>query len=398
MESTKTIFCNIIKENKDSAHILAIIHDASFDLSSKKLQNLPSEEQAQKKLEKLFKIFITVLEEVGLNNSRTITSMIDGLIKAASYEKKQYLLKTFYEKEQLEASIYKQSLEIKHLIAKTYDAIEEASKNLKSNEKKEVLKSLSDAKLLSVEALGILKETVEQAFITTIEKARDIKDTTQEISKTFTYQAINEGGFTKQRILSIASTIIEAACDIADSDHANANDILNGAIEGTKDGISKAITRFKKEIRFAPEEIKRMQGQDIEESKRDIINMQEAFVEMLKQCLLKLDGISSKILAQIITEHDTYLAKLRRLGTEAAEVFSAQLGTFKDESLKEFREKAGKKIAKITKDTGQKVTAFTNDAAPKAKQMANEAKKLGSRAWEVAKSAVDDVLKKSKKH
>ncbi|MDR1554715.1 MAG: hypothetical protein LBS39_01665 [Campylobacteraceae bacterium] len=398
MEATKTIFLNIIKENRDNPHVLTIIRDTSFSLSCKMLQNQTSEDDTQKTLEYLFGIFISALEKTGLKNSHATTSMIDGLIKAASHDKKQYLLKTIYEKEQLEASIYEQSLNIKDLIAKTYKTIEEASKNLKDDEKKEVIQGINDAKLLNVEALGILKEAAEEAFITTIEKARDIRDTTQEISKNFTYQAINEGGFTKQKILSIASTIIEAACDIADSDYANANDILNGAVEGTKNGIVKATTKFKNDIKFVPEEIKELQKHNIEESRKDIISMEESFVTMLKQCQLKSNGISSKVLAQIIAEYDTYLAKLKRLGSEAAEVFSASITNLKtDEMLKEFKEKAGKKFVEITKETGEKVTAFTNDAAPKAKHVADEAKRLGSRAWEVAKNVLDDVLKKDKK-
>ncbi|MDR2342454.1 MAG: hypothetical protein LBD84_05395 [Campylobacteraceae bacterium] len=398
MESTKTIFFNIIKENTDNPHILTIIRDASFNLSCKILQGETNEDDTQKKLECLFGIFISALHKANLKNSHAITSVIDGLIKAASYEKKQYFLKMIYEKEQLEASIYEQSVNIKNLIAKTYDTIEEASKNLNESEKEEVYQSINDAKLLNVEALGILKEAAEEAFITTIEKARDIKDTVQEISKTFTYQAINENRFTKQKILSIASTIIEVACDIADSDYANANDILNGAIEGVKSGISKAAVKFKSDIRFAPEEIKEIQKQDIENSQRDIINMEESFVAMLKQCQLKSNGISSKILAQIIAEHSTYLAKFKRLGTEAAEALSIGIANLKtDEVLKDFKEKAGKKFVEIRKETGEKVTAFTNDAAPKAKYVADEAKRLGSRAWETAKNVLDDVLKKGKK-
>jgi hypothetical protein len=398
MKTAKTIFLNIAKENKNSPHILTIIRDASFNLSYEKLQNAASEDEMQEKLQQLFKLFISALKSAKLKNSHTITSVIDGLIKAASNEKKRYLLKTIYEKEQLETSIYKQSSEIKQLIQKTYDTIESVSKSLEKDEKKEVLQSIDDAKLLNVEALGILKETVEGAFITTIENARDIRDTTQEISKTFTYQAINESEFTKQRILSIANTIIEAACDIADSDYANANDILNGAVEGVKNGISKATLKFKNELKFAPEEIKDVQKSNIEENRKDIINMEESFVTMLKQCQLKSDGISSKILAQIIAEHSTYSAKLRRFGTETAEALSIGIANLKtDEALKDFKEKAGKKFTELKKETGKKVTAFTNDAAPKAKQVADEAKKLGSRAWEVAKNVLDDVLKKDKK-
>ncbi|MDR3177791.1 MAG: hypothetical protein LBT96_02285 [Campylobacteraceae bacterium] len=398
MEAAKTVFLNTIKENQDSPHVLTIIRDTSFNLSCEELRNEKNEEETQKKLKRLFEMFIDALSKAKLKNSHAITSVIDGLVKAASHDKKQHFLKTIYEKEQLEASIYEQSLNIKNLIANTYDTIEEASKNLKEDEKNEVFESINDAKLLNVEALGILKEAAEEAFITTIEKSRDIRDTVQEISKNFAYQAIIDNRFTKQKISSIASTIIEVACDISDSDYANANDIINGAVNGVKSGIFKAAEKFKSEIKFAPEEIKETRKRDIEESRKDIISIEESFVTTLKQCQLKSNGISSKILAQIIAEYDTYLAKFRRFSNEAAENLSNSITNLKtDEMIRDLKEKAGKKLEEIKKETGEKVTAFTNDAAPRARHVADEAKRLGLRAWEIAKNVLDDMLKKNKK-
>jgi hypothetical protein len=393
MESIKTIFVNSLKESKNSADIASTIRDLTFEISCKKLQNLSNEENIQTKIARLFEAFTQALNEADLKDSNSITAVIDGLTKAVSDEKKQCLLKTIYEKERLEASIYKQSNDIKLLVTKTYDAIESTLENAKDSDKLQISKSLSDAKLLNVQMLGILKEAAEEAFVTTIEKARDIRDTTREISKTFTYQAINESKFTKVSILNIANALIEAAKDIADSDHANANDILRGAIEGVKEGISKAMAKFKSEIRFAPDEVKEFLEHEVSQNPKDMINMEEYFIDALKQCLSKSEGVSAKILTQVIAEHNTYLAKAKRLGSEAAEALNTKIENLKDEGLKEIKEKAGKRFEEIKKGASEKVAALKTDAAPRAKQIAKEVKDLGFRAWEAAKNALEDVTK-----
>ncbi|MDR2100146.1 MAG: hypothetical protein LBP40_04875 [Campylobacteraceae bacterium] len=397
MESTKIIFKNILKENRKNPQILTIIRDTSFDLARKKLKDL-SEDEVKESVKELFGLFVFALKEEKIKDAKTISSVIDALANAASYDKKEYLFKMIYEREQLEKTIYTQSADIKHFIIDVYSSIEEELVNLKGkeSEKEQIAQGLNDAKLLSIELLGILKDSAEEAFITTIEKGSDIEDTVREISKILAYNAINGGKFAKQRILNIASAILEAACDIADSDHANAPYVLNGAAKGIKDGIVKASEKFKNDMKFAPDEIKEFLKKS-EESKLSIIDMEESFIELLKRCQLGSMDISAKILGEIIAEQNTYIAKLKRLSAEAAEILGDKMEMFKDETLKDFKDKAGKKFDEIRKETGERVTAFTNDAAPKARQFADDAKKLGSRAWEMAKNKIDEVIKNSKK-
>jgi hypothetical protein len=395
MESVKVIFKSTIKENKKNPQILTIVRDVSFDLGRRELKNL-DEHEVNNRVKELFELFILVLKEEKLQNAKSISSVIDGLTNAASHDKKEYLFKMIYEKEQLEKAIHRQSGDIKQFIVETYDAIETALSDIKDGDKEQILQGLNDAKLLSIELLGILKDAAEEAFLTTIEKGSDIEDTAREISKILAYHAISEGKFIKQRILDIASTILEAACDIADSDYANGEYILKGAAKGIKEGIVKASAKFKNDIKFAPDEIKEFLKTS-EENKIGIIDMEESYIALLRQCQMNSIDISSKILSEIIIEQTTYIAKLKRLSVEAAEVFNDRMETFRDETFKDFKEKAGKKFDEIKKETGEKVTAFTNDATPRAKQFADDAKKLGSRAWEIAKNILDDMLKKDKK-
>ncbi|MDR1008119.1 MAG: hypothetical protein LBL65_06105 [Campylobacteraceae bacterium] len=395
MESSKIIFKNTLKENKKNPQILAIIRDISFDLGRKKMKDL-SEDEVRNAIKELFELFIFTLKEEKIRDAKSISSVVDGLIRAASYDKKEYLFKIIYEREEIEKAINRESAEIKQLIANTYDTIEAALTGLKDDEKEQVVRGLNDAKLLNVEMLGILKEAAEEAFITTLENGVDTEDTISELSKTFTYQAINEGKFTKQRILGIASTILEAACDIADSDYANAHCVLKGVVKGIRDGIAKSAEKFKNNLKFAPDEIKEFL-KNSEENRLGVIDIEESFIALLKQCQINNIDISAKILSEIIAEQDTYIARLKRLSTQTADVLSEKIETFKDETFKEFKEMAGKKFEEIKRETNKKVESFKEDAVPKTKQFADDAKKLGLHAWEAAKNRIDEVIKNTTK-
>ncbi|MDR2636056.1 MAG: hypothetical protein LBC08_04415 [Campylobacteraceae bacterium] len=395
MESIKIVFKNTLKENKKNPQILTIIRDISFDLGRREFKNL-NEHEVKDAVKELFELLTLVLKEEKLRDAKSISSVVDGLLNAASYDKKEYLFKLFYEREQTEKAIRAQSSEIKQLIIDTYDTIETALTKLQDGEKEQVICGLNEAKLLNVEMLGILKEAAEEAFITTLERSKDVEDTISELSKTFTYQAINEGKFIKQRILGISSTILEAACDIADSDHANAHYLLKGAVRGIREGIAKSAEKFKNNLKFAPDEIKEFL-KNSEENRLSVIDIEESLIALLKQLQINSIGISAKILSEIIAEQSTYISKLKRFSVEAAEVFNERIDTFRDETLKDFREKAGKRFEELRKETGDRVTAFANDAAPRAKQFADDTKKLGLYAWEAAKTRIDEVIKNAKK-
>ena len=269
--------------------------------------------------------------------------------------------------------------------------------------------------------LGILKETTSEALLTTLEKAHDIEDTVFEITKNITYQAINEGEFTKQRFLDISSSIIEAAIEIADEDQSFAKNLLSGAIHGTKEGMAKAIDKYKNDLKFAPEEIVE---NDLKNAKKELVKIEEAYIRMIEETAAHSSGASIKIIDEILSNKiNSSFAKVKRVANEASEAISEKIEEIKINTLSkdyDFVEKAEVKIALLRKEMGKievragnkfeslkremgeleksvskKVEAiksfeFENE---KAKKAATEAKRLGNRAWEVAKGALDGAMK-----
>lgn len=427
MESIHNIFTATINENKENAQLSNILTELVFELSKKKIQRLKDEKNIQSRLSELFELYVKALESEGLKNPNSVGCVIDGIVKAASYDKEEFLYKSIYEKDQLEKSINAQKRVIRTTILDTFATIEAHIENMDEETATQAHKALSDAKLKGVEMLGILKETVSEALLTTLEQGKDIEDTVFEITKNITYQAINEGEFTKNRFLDISSSVIEVAMEIADEDQGFAKELLNGAIHGTKEGMAKAIDKFKNDLKFAPEEIEDIIEKDLGSVRREFVRIEEAFIKMLEDTAKVSNGIAAQIIKEMLSsEFNTSLAKMKRVANEAREAINDKIEELKENASHmeyDFVEKAEKKIAslkeemnklekkagtkfeslkkelnELEKTASQKLDAIKNFEFEneKAKKAASEAKRLGNRAWEVAKAMVDGALKGAK--
>ncbi len=409
MESTYSIFLATLKEKKEHQDLPKLINELSFELSRKKLQRLKDEANIHHRIGELFELYCRALHEEGLKTPRAISSVIDGLLSATSHDQEAFLYKTIYEKEQLEKSINAQKQAIRTTLAQTFDILEEHIANMHEESQSNALTALHDAKLRGIEMLGILKETTAEALLTTLEKGTDIQDTISEITKNLTFQTILEGSLCKQRILDISNTVISASIEIADEDLGNAKDILEGTINGVKEGITKAIDKFKNDLKYAPtEDMEGLLETDLSELRKELNKIDEHFIILLEMLASQSDGISASLLKEMATEMNSSTAKIRRAAGEAKEVIGERIEQLKSEALvleKNLKEKAEKKLESLKKDVNQfekiasaKVESFKQFEFEKetAKQVANEAKKLGFRAWEVAKHMVDGAVKGAK--
>ncbi len=398
MESIQHIFSATLKENKENPQLLKLIQEMSFELSRKKIQRLKDEKSIQSRIGELFELYCKVLHDEELKTPKAVEHVVDGLLKATSHDKEEFLYKTIYEKEQLEKSIFLQKQHIKEEISQTFCTLEAHIDNITDDTKHAALIALNDAKLRGIEMLGILKETVQEALLTTLEKGSDIKDTTYAITKNLTYQTIQEGHLTKQRLLNISQTIIQASIDIADEDFAHAKDILEGSIEGVRDGITKALEKFKNDFKYMPiEEIEGLAETDLPLLRKELLKIDEEFILLLSILASNSESVSSAIVQEMVEEMNSSIAKLRRTANEVKEVISERIETLKEEAEKKL-ESFRKDVNEFEKIASAKVESFKQFEfeSDKAKHLAKEAKKLGFRAWEVAKNMVDGAVKGAK--
>ncbi len=400
MEPIQTIFLNTIKANRENQQFTKILSDLSFELSKKKIQRLKDDKKIQNRVAELFEQYCKILENEELKNTTNVSAIIEGLLKAVNYDKEEFLYKTIYEIEQLEKSAQNQKVEIQNNITDTYNALEKQINSLPQDLKETALCALNDTKLNALEMLGILRETTQEALLTTLEKGSDIEDTTFQITKNLTYQAIKDGEFIKRRFLNITKTIMDVALELADTNMVFSKELVSGACEGTKEGILKAIEKFKNDIKFAPLEDDEIFDQNFDLVKKDLAKIEDEYIQTLKEFSNQYDGKIQKILNEKIERYNSSVEKFKRATAEAKEAITQRLGEFKtDVSIDDLKEKAETKLGNLKKDVS-KFSKKANETIESikqnetAKKATSEAKKLGLRAWEVAKNMLESRMNK----
>jgi len=147
---------------------------------------------------------------------------------------------------------------------------------------------------------------------------------------------------------------------------------------------------------------------DLSQLRKELLKIDEQFIQLLDALATQSEGISCGLLKEMTKEMNSSTAKIKRAANEAKEVIGERIEQLKADALvleKNFKDKAEKKLESLKKDVNElekkasstveslKQFEFENE---KAKQMAKEAKKLGFRAWEVAKNMVDGAVKGAK--
>lgn len=376
MKNTLIIFENSLSNlGKDEASDL--LEDLSFNLAYKQISHNPHE--TKKVLNSLLVEFLTILKKLDFFDDENVAKVIKALVKASVVDAQNSLYEYISEAELLNKQIENQKNLIKNQISDNFFEFENILQECSFCD--EFSGGLNDAILFDIEILGILKETAESAFLTTLEKAEDIELTSSEIAKNLVYNAICEAHFEKERILKISSIILNTAFEIANESMAYAKDLCLGVIKGTRDGIVLAMEKFKASLTYANFE------EDLSLKSKELIGMEDDFIALLKK-EIQLQNDPCKSIVENLLEHelDNLFAKLRRLAGESREQLILVLNDIKkNPKINDFNKLTQRKLNRFK----QEIFELEKIASEKYKDLnSKKAKKLGVRLWEKAKKFV----------
>jgi hypothetical protein len=230
------IFIQKLKENKENPQFLIIVRGLAYDFFKKELK-----ENSQVDILESFKQMSEILRSEGLLNTKSISNLIQGLSEAKSELKEQHIYKLIYEKEQVEQKILDLKKQIRSELQATLESIEDFIQNSDFEDKIKILQTIDEKMLCDLQMLGILKESTEAAFLTALEHQEDIRDTIAQIAKNLVFNAINDDKIDKTRFLEVAEVVCETAVNIANIEYRFARWIIVGVLEGTRDGLVKAV-------------------------------------------------------------------------------------------------------------------------------------------------------------
>ncbi|EPY1733579.1 hypothetical protein ACW983_001438 [Campylobacter upsaliensis] len=372
MKNTLMIFENSLS-NLSPENVKEILEDLSFNLVYKQ------ENQKANALNELLLGFLDILKKLGLFDEENVTKVIKAMVRASTKDAQNSLYALIAEAERLEGQIENYKISLKNQISHHFLEFEKILQE--SNFKNEFSKGLDGAILFDIEMLGILKETAESAFLTTLEKGEDIELTSEEIAKNLVYNAIFESHFEKERILQISSLVLNVVFELANESIVFAKDLVLGAVRGVSDGISLGIEKFKNSLTFIEFE------EEIRLKSKELIGIEDDFVSLLKTEAKKQKNPSKELIERLIEEEfDSIFAKLKRFANENREQINFFLMELKkNPKINDFNEFAQRKMSnlnanflKLEKRTSEKYKNLN----------IKKAKNLGFRLWERAKKFI----------
>lgn len=331
----------------------------------KSLNNI--EERVKDILEHVGSEWEAQLNNLNLQEVRTIATAILDIETKTLHDEVEVLLA---QKEQIERSLERKSQELQEAKYHVFNAIEIL---FEGDTHKEVLSKLHQVKLQSIDLFDLLGEMVESALITTLEKDQDgdIQETTEEVIKELTFEAIKEGSLNTIRIRKILSTILQSSIDIAEATPTRANEILSATLKGMRSGLVKSIHRFKKRLAYMPVEAKHILIEDYDTIIEDLNQTDVLFAQVVQTQANESSNSTRKLLVDLKKEMRYDLEELVNISKETADVMKERFSTL------------AKSVAKKSEKALQSPTA-------------KEAKRMGKQVWGVAKSALDNALKSAK--
>ncbi|CAD7288013.1 hypothetical protein [Campylobacter suis] len=318
-------------------------------------------------------------------------------------QKESELFSLIAQADEMLKKIANKRTEIKQTLKASFEAAEELVNANDIERKDEILLLLNSAIMRETRMFGILNESVQSAFLTTIESGGDIKETAMQIAKNISYNAINEGELSSGRIIEIAKAIVSGAIEVANESKIFAKELVCGAIEGTREGILRTLENLKSNAKFTPTEA------GLAKIVRDLRDIEDKFIQMIKDVGAQTNDPSRSAIEHLLDESlDSNVAKLRRISEQAAEELVQKLEDIKENAtVNEFLSSTSEKFEKLKNELNErtkninldeKIEGFEKKASEKLDEMKQldikqEAKKIGDRAYSVARDFLNKIRK-----
>jgi predicted RNA-binding protein with EMAP domain len=300
-------------------------------------------------------------------NLSEVKALTSSIIKVETKKLHSELDELLLKKEQLEIALEKKSSELQGVKYSIFNTLE----TLVKNNDEDILSKLHQAKLQSIDLFELLSDTVESAILTALEKSKDNEAAKmiEEIIKELTYETIKEGTLNTIRVRKILSTILHSAISIAEATPNTSEMILEATLKGMRSGLLHSIDRFKKRLAFMPLEAKHILIEDYDTIMEDLNQTDTLFLQVVQTQANESEESTRKILVDINKKMHHDLEELVHMSKETATIMKNKVSDFAKTALNKA------------------------DIALKS-ETAKVAKRMGTQAWGVAKSALGSLIKK----
>ena len=313
----------------------------------------------------------TLLSQQSTVSPELVEKVVSTTLESVTQKDVSQLQSLLAQREKIEYEIKLATQKLQEVRQNSFDEIEALLAKHFPGESQSYIKILTQLKLQSIDILDILKEIAESAFITALENDDEIELAFKEISRELTHKTLKDGYLTLDRARQVVSTIMLTASDIAEATPNMADEILKGALYGTKKGLTQSIRRFKERFDFIPEETAPLQMKNMRQTYHDLQHTDVIFLEVVNAQAERASSTINKKLTKLVEQMKPDLSELISVSKETLQV-------------------VGEHIAKFSKTAKDRSEQVLNS------KTAQEAKRIGSTVWELTKGALEGAIHTAK--
>ncbi len=292
---------------------------------------------------------VTELKSAQNATKEHVEAAVDGTINGINKNLKESineidmeLLKTKYRLQEQEGN----------LVANLKDGLngaKEAASVFSDGIKTDIEDAVTGTKLKSVEALGLMEETIKQSVKTVIDEGKDVEAKVANITKEATQNALSSGRLSAKKTKEVSQRVILTAIEAAQEAGKDIEETTKGAINGTKQGVIQTIEKAKVKLLKAKDETVDFVEEDIKQTIEDLGTIEDTFIEALSSVADRVSSVEMMIIENSIKEIKEEASELKKVALDTAEIAI------------EFLKEKGSQASYATKERVLKVAEVTKE-------------------------------------
>ncbi|SMP87645.1 hypothetical protein SAMN06313540_1131, partial [Epsilonproteobacteria bacterium SCGC AD-308-E02] len=230
-------------------------------------------------------------------------------------------------------------------------------------------------KLKSIEALGLMQDTIKHSVHATINEGKDIEARVEHIVRKAVENALDAGRLSAQKVKEVSQTVILAAIEAAEESGKKVKETTKGAIKGAMNAVTSSIEKSKLKLQKLEKTTEGIIEEDYKQTVETLEAMNGSFIEALSNIANRVEKSARNILQKSIAEMKEYGSIIEK---NSKEKVSMAIGYLKEKGS----------VATHA------ATETTKNIAKTAKEEIND---LSEKMITTAKGTVSGVVKTTKK-
>jgi hypothetical protein len=355
------------------------VYDISHDSVVQAAQKLKGEaEELREFMKEAVTTTVQTLVDAEEASEKNISAALHGAVDGIKQVESRTLHAAHEELGQVKKHLKEEEGKFAGIVNEVFLGTKEAAEDFSGEVKVNIETALADAKLKSVELLGLTRDTVKDAVHKAIDTETKLEETVVGITRDATAKALGEVRLTGKRARKVSESVLSAAVEAAEELGSDVKETASAAAEGVRLGLTDSIEFTRKSITNVSQSVKEFSAEDLAQTKEDLDAVGDLFVETLRKVADSSGEAARDILDELADDAKKAGSSLRENAGSASHTVAERIKELSSEVVHktgEVSSKAAHTLAEETKELSERMLAVAKGAATGMWEGAKEALK-----------------------